>query len=128
MAPSENAIVDQLSTKKRNLDSASVSGSSTSDESTRKKKRRDRKNGKRRATIDVDGLGVPINGGARPSAFEKRRNSLGKAARDPRDEPPTKKRITVPGKGTVTRSPSPVIDFDGLSRPSMFRYPPSHSI
>jgi GTP cyclohydrolase IA len=46
-----------------------------------------------------------------------RRNSISKAARDPRDQPtPSKKSISA---GTVTRSPSPVIDFDGLSRPSM---------
>lgn len=49
----------------------------------------------------------------------KRRNSLSKAARDPRDEPPTKKRKKkAKSEGQATRSPSPVIDFDGLSRPS----------
>ncbi|KAI1087526.1 GTP cyclohydrolase I [Rostrohypoxylon terebratum] len=51
----------------------------------------------------------------------QRRNSISKAARDPRDEPPKKKVKKVKpevSEGTVTRSPSPVIDFDGLSRPS----------
>ncbi|KAI6354379.1 GTP cyclohydrolase 1 [Pyricularia grisea] len=45
-----------------------------------------------------------------------RRLSLSNAARDPRDEPPPKpkKKPEAP-----TRSPSPVIDFDGLSRPSV---------
>ncbi|TPX08672.1 uncharacterized protein E0L32_009861 [Thyridium curvatum] len=49
----------------------------------------------------------------------KRRHSISKAARDPRDEPespPPKK--SKKEEGAVTRSPSPVIDFDGLSRPS----------
>ncbi|TLS31268.1 hypothetical protein PpBr36_03201 [Pyricularia pennisetigena] len=46
----------------------------------------------------------------------QRRLSLSNAARDPRDEPPPKpkKKPEAP-----TRSPSPVIDFDGLSRPSV---------
>ncbi|KAI4860556.1 GTP cyclohydrolase I [Hypoxylon rubiginosum] len=53
------------------------------------------------------------------SSVSKRRTSISKAARDPRDEPPgkeRKKRVKV--EGPDTRSPSPVIDFDGLSRPS----------
>lgn len=46
--------------------------------------------------------------------MKKRRHSLSKAARDPRDE-------ASPVEADVgTRSPSPVIDFDGLSRPSKF--------
>ncbi|KAI0434774.1 GTP cyclohydrolase I [Xylaria sp. FL1042] len=48
----------------------------------------------------------------------KRRNSLSKAARDPRDEPKKKRKKKSKTEGTETRSPSPVIDFDGLSRPS----------
>ncbi|ERT01330.1 GTP cyclohydrolase I [Sporothrix schenckii ATCC 58251] len=70
----------------------------------------------------------------------KRRHSLSKAARDPRDEPesstsakasvrtpsPTSGRgkaslsqpPSQPPSAAVTRSPSPFIDFDGLSRPS----------
>ncbi len=46
----------------------------------------------------------------------KRRLSVSKPPRDPRDEvfPPT------PLPELETRSPSPVIDFDGLSRPSRF--------
>ncbi|KAI1327779.1 GTP cyclohydrolase I [Xylariaceae sp. FL0255] len=64
---------------------------------------------------------------ARPKS-SKRRNSLSLAARDPRDEPEKKKKKkksrqiteldTIRSEGTETRSPSPVIDFDGLSRPS----------
>ena len=45
---------------------------------------------------------------------KKRRHSLSKAARDPRDEASPVE--LDPG----TRSPSPVIDFDGLSRPSRY--------
>jgi len=49
----------------------------------------------------------------------KRRHSVSKPARDPRDEvyPPTPL-LEVAG----TRSPSPVIDFDGLSRPSKCQF------
>lgn len=44
----------------------------------------------------------------RANAFEKRRNGLGKAARASRDE----------RHGPGRRPPSPIIDFDGPSRPS----------
>ncbi|KAJ9139003.1 GTP cyclohydrolase I [Coniochaeta hoffmannii] len=52
----------------------------------------------------------------------KRRQSVSKPARDLRDEPEKKskkkrKTAAIP-EGAETRSPSPVIDFDGLSRPS----------
>jgi hypothetical protein len=46
--------------------------------------------------------------------MKKRRHTLSKATRDPRDEASP----VEPDVGT--RSPSPVIDFDGLSRPSKF--------
>jgi GTP cyclohydrolase I len=47
----------------------------------------------------------------------KRSHSVSKPARDPRDEAsPPSSSTDIAG----TRSPSPVIDFDGLSRPSMF--------
>lgn len=55
--------------------------------------------------------------GERWPAMKKRRHSLSKAARDPRDEASP----VEPDVGT--RSPSPVIDFDGLSRPG--KSPPS---
>ncbi|EFQ34877.1 GTP cyclohydrolase I [Colletotrichum graminicola] len=51
-----------------------------------------------------------------------RRASLSQPARDPRDTTtakPSKKKSKNKSEGTVTRSPSPVIDFDGLSRPSL---------
>jgi len=48
---------------------------------------------------------------ANGQSHSRRRHSVSKPARDPRDEasPPTP---------ATERSPSPVIDFDGLSRPS----------
>jgi GTP cyclohydrolase I len=49
-------------------------------------------------------------------SHSRRRHSVSKPARDPRDDPsPARPLPEVAG----TRSPSPVIDFDGLSRPSM---------
>ncbi|KAL8377922.1 hypothetical protein RB595_008552 [Gaeumannomyces hyphopodioides] len=54
--------------------------------------------------------------GAPHGGLSHRRLSLTKAARDPRDEPPPP---PPPAKIDESRSPSPVIDFDGLSRPSV---------
>jgi GTP cyclohydrolase IA len=55
------------------------------------------------------------------TVLSKRRNSLSKAARDPRDEPEKKrKKKERIEEEAETRSPSPVIDFDGLSRPSPY--------
>lgn len=62
------------------------------------------------------------------TSSSKRRNSLSQAARDPRDEPEgkKKKRRKRSKDGSkdaeevpFTRSPTPVIDFDGLSRPTV---------
>ncbi|KAI1010526.1 hypothetical protein LB503_005015 [Fusarium chuoi] len=105
--------------KKRSHDVASISGSSSSSDDSRKR-RRERKEKKRK-----NGNAIAVNG-AKPSAFAQRRNSLAKASRDPRDEPlPRKRRAAAPqsapeeeGAVVKIRSPSPVIDFDGLSRPS----------
>ncbi len=53
----------------------------------------------------------------------ERRSSMSKPARDFRDKPESKKRKKKPvadaESAVTTRSPSPVIDFDGLSRPSV---------
>ena len=49
---------------------------------------------------------------ANGQSHSRRRPSISKPARDSRDDP------TPPTPATETRSPSPVIDFDGLSRPS----------
>lgn len=59
--------------------------------------------------------GTKLNGG---SSKKKRRHSVSKPARDPRDQ--ASPATSEPEIGT--RSPSPVIDFDGLSRPSMFLF------
>ncbi|KAI5862974.1 GTP cyclohydrolase I [Durotheca rogersii] len=71
---------------------------------------------KKRSRTKADGV-PKVNG---YSASPKRRDSLSKAARDPRDEAPHKKKRKPKPESTETetRSPSPVIDFDGLSRPS----------
>lgn len=131
MAPANNIGAEALPlqpSKKRTMDTASTSGSSTtSDDSARKKKKRkDRKDRKDRKKQ------LSAANGTHTGAFETRRNSLGKAARDPRDEPPTKKRVAVPDGAveTRTRSPSPMINLDGLSRPSMLKtlLPPTSTL
>lgn len=63
--------------------------------------------------------GADDEGSRRRKRKNRRRLSLSKAARDPRDEASP---ISTP-KGSPTRSPSPVIDFDGLSHPSMSAHP-----
>ncbi|CAG9979556.1 unnamed protein product [Clonostachys byssicola] len=110
-------------TRKRPHDTASISGSSTSsDGSAHKKKRKEKRNGAKSSTNGVSP--------ARSKAFDKRRNSLGSAARDPRDEPvvtvKSKKKAKAAAAAATTQSdaesettPSSVVDFDGLSRPSI---------
>ncbi len=64
-----------------------------------------------------------IQGGSSGASYSRRqrKHSMSKAAREPRDEPESEAfaKITK-SDGGITRSPSPVIDFDGLSRPSKF--------
>uniref|UniRef100_A0A8H7NKU8 GTP cyclohydrolase 1 n=1 Tax=Bionectria ochroleuca TaxID=29856 RepID=A0A8H7NKU8_BIOOC len=108
-------------TRKRPHDTASISGSSTSsDGSAHKKKRKEKRNG---AKSNTNGVSP-----ARSKAFDKRRNSLGSAARDPRDEPvvTVKSKKKAKAAAATTQSdaesettPSSVVDFDGLSRPSI---------
>jgi GTP cyclohydrolase IA len=50
---------------------------------------------------------------------KSRRLSVSKPARDPRDDPSPQR---LAEEAPDTRSPSPVIDFDGLSRPSKYYY------
>ncbi|KAI1458847.1 GTP cyclohydrolase I [Annulohypoxylon moriforme] len=95
-------------------DSVNGSEKRARDESRDDKKSRSRKR-RRRAK---DGGISEING---HDSSSKRKNSISKAARDPRDEPTERKKKKAKPEapeGTETRSPSPVIDFDGLSRPS----------
>ena len=75
----------------------SQNNSRPEDEEGRKKRKRDKKRSRGRS--------------------KRRHYSISKAARDPRDEASP----TEPEPGT--RSPSPVIDFDGLSRPSKCLHP-----
>ncbi|KAF6828410.1 GTP cyclohydrolase 1 [Colletotrichum musicola] len=75
-------------------------------------KRSSKKSSKRKHRDDE----AEVNG---HSTSKKRRPSLSQPARDPRDTTHTKKKSKPKAEGTVTRSPSPVIDFDGLSRPSI---------
>lgn len=101
------------STGPSDLEDAVHGGSLPTRESDRKLSKKKRKHRSKDGGADeVDG----------DRSLSKRRNSLHKAARDPRDEPDGKQRKKIKAdkaEGTVTRSPSPVIDFDGLSRPSM---------
>ncbi|KAI2602057.1 GTP cyclohydrolase I [Hypoxylon sp. NC1633] len=73
---------------------------------------------KKRARRAKDGGVTEINGHTNSL---KRTASISKAARDPRDELPQKKKKKVKAdhESNGTRSPSQVIDFDGLSRPSL---------
>lgn len=76
----------------------------------------DKKSKKKKRKMRSKDGGADEHDGSKSLA--KRRNSLHKAARDPRDEPEGKLRKKPKVEESITRSPSPVIDFDGLSRPS----------
>ncbi|KAF9877245.1 hypothetical protein CkaCkLH20_05511 [Colletotrichum karsti] len=93
-----------------NGSSASTDGSDAETASQTSSKR-GTKDKKRKADGEVNG-----------HTRKARRESLSRPARDPRDttspKSKKKKKKSKP-EGTVTRSPSPVIDFDGLSRPSV---------
>lgn len=110
------------------MDAASVSGSSSSGRRKRSHAAgEDRTGTKKRKHQKLNG---------EQHASSARRDSLSAPARDPRDIPekPKKKSSShkkakaaaaaaaaaaaTPTTGSVTRSPSPVIDFDGLSRPT----------
>lgn len=117
--------------------SSTSTGVSEADDSTsRNQQSNQRAEKKRRWRRSKDGSSTDQPNGHSKSA--KRKSSLGKAARDPRDEPEGKKSkkhktsalvVKAPAaeSGAVTRSPSPLIDFDGLSRPSESFLAPSCS-
>ncbi|KAG6040072.1 GTP cyclohydrolase 1 [Claviceps citrina] len=115
--PDADADVDAVQ-RPQSQDAASISGSSTSGKSARRRRRKNRKNGSR-AAAEPEPQAAVVNGSRSGAADKRRRHSLSKAARDPRDEPPTKKRASVAGSSERVRSLSPVIDFEGLSRPSV---------
>jgi GTP cyclohydrolase I len=118
-----------------NGDSASMSTTSTPNDQLKRRRRGGKgKNKKQRNQQEgsepqpVDG-GVAVNGHNAPA---ERRSSINrKPPRDVRDKPETsnRNRRNKKASGTAaetnsqlvptTRSPSPVIDFDGLSRPSI---------
>ena len=107
------------------IDTSSTTDDSVHDENqqplaTHGDEKRTRKRKKQKRTKESSD-GFLVNGSAHGSASRTRKNSLSKAARDPRDEPEKKarkKRKKTEAAEPETRSPSPVIDFDGLSRPS----------
>ncbi|KAI0834672.1 GTP cyclohydrolase I [Hypoxylon sp. FL0890] len=105
---SSNSSVIEVS----DIDDSANGSEKRARDDNRDDKRASKKKRRRRAK---DGGISEINGHA---SSLKRRHSISKAARDPRDEPQRKKKKSKP-EGTETRSPSPVIDFDGLSRPSL---------
>lgn len=120
-----------MAKRDRPTDASSTSGSSTSDESTRKRKRSD-KDKKKHSSKKQAAAAAPsdekVNGtghgehdlavvAANNSPFAARRNSVSKAARDPRDEPSFRRRAT---EGLSQRQLTPVIDTDGLSRACKF--------
>ncbi len=77
---------------------------------------RNRSSEKHRIGIDTIDQEPEVNGYSR--APSQRRASLSNPARDPRDEPAARKRARFDGKPKL--SPTPVIDFEKLSRPSQF--------
>lgn len=107
--------------------SGSVSPSDADDSNHGRKTSRKLRH-KKRKSENATANGVADNDEHHTSS-SKRRNSLSQAARDPRDEPEGKKkkrrkRSKDDSKDaeevqTFTRSPTPVIDFDGLSRPTV---------
>ncbi|KAK0668081.1 putative GTP cyclohydrolase I [Cercophora samala] len=122
--------------------SQSPSGASSTGEPrrTKKSKSKDGSSKKKRPSADdQDGDVTKPNGTASARQNAERRSSMSKPARDFRDQPEPapkkKKRKTLSTSSapppepstaptpeeageTSTRSPSPLIDFDGLSRPS----------
>lgn len=102
--------------KKRPINPVRVtdtSDTSTSTNTAGKRKRKRKRMDKMQSTENASTAPAPFTkGGA--SALEKRRTSHGNAARDPRDEPAARK----PKLPLARLSPSAVMDFDGLSRPS----------
>lgn len=105
------------------MDTASITSSSSGGRRNAHHSSEERSGSKKRKHHKVNGA-------------HERRDSISAPARDPRDIPdrPKKKKskkstphtttstpvvaAAAATSGTVTRSPSPVIDFDGLSRPS----------
>jgi len=96
-------------------------------QSKRSKSRESSSNGSKKRFRDGDSKSQVASGPNGTRAIGERRSSVSKPARDFRDKPeplPKKKKrktAATPDDAvdSSTRSPSPVIDFDGLSRPSV---------
>lgn len=106
--------------------SASVNGANVNGE--RQGKRSKSRDGSKKRPRGADSRPAAVNG--TPQPVGERRSSVSKPARDFRDKPepppPKKKKrktaapaLDAASGDSLTRSPSPVIDFDGLSRPSV---------
>lgn len=94
-------------------------GSSSDEERTpngtlKRKSESDGQSSKKKKKRSKSQRELKVNG----TLHSKRRHSVSKPARDPRDEASPLRPQELAG----TRSPSPVIDFDGLSRPSKFPF------
>ncbi|EPE02823.1 gtp cyclohydrolase 1 [Ophiostoma piceae UAMH 11346] len=116
-------------------------GNGAEDAGRNKKQRRRRARSSNHAAgtgTEKSSGGVSKRGNKNTTRRQPRRHSMSKAARDPRDEPESSLKtrsptpleaigeaagvsaaLTKSPKTATTRSPSPVIDFDGLSRPSI---------
>ncbi|GAB1313767.1 GTP cyclohydrolase 1 [Madurella fahalii] len=110
--------------------SGAESASGTSMNGGHETKRSKSKNGSKKRSHDGDFKSLAATGLNGSHPIGERRSSVSKPARDFRDKPeplPKKKKrktakaAPTPDEGaeSSTRSPSPVIDFDGLSRPSV---------
>ncbi|KAK8017391.1 GTP cyclohydrolase 1 [Apiospora rasikravindrae] len=119
-------FVKPSSEKKPEEHSSGNTSPSDADDANRKPNRKPRH--KKRKSENANG--TVVDDKDHHASSSKRRNSLSQAARDPRDEPEAegkkKKRRKRSKDGSkdveevpFTRSPTPVIDFDGLSRPTV---------
>ncbi|PMD21760.1 GTP cyclohydrolase I [Hyaloscypha hepaticicola] len=100
--------------KEEEIDQVSASSSSelgTPSGTLKRKSESDGQSSKKKKKKPKSERGAKFNG----MSHSKRRHSVSKPARDPRDEASPLRPSQEPAG---TRSPSPVIDFDGLSRPS----------
>lgn len=134
----QDGSTDILPTK-RPADAGTSSGSSTSDGSNSKRRRHNKshskKHSKSQGNTDGNDLPLLLNANGHSGLSRRRRSSLGKAARDPRDGPAVKKMVKLPDGVDRTRSPTPIINDDGLSRPGTitpmlpsFSHVPAHQI
>lgn len=95
------------------------SGSSDQEVTNGKLKRKTEVDGevsKKRSRKSRGDKSTKVNGS---KSLSKRRHSVSKPARDPRDQASLPESPREDDDAAAVRSPSPVIDFDGLSKPSL---------